>query len=487
MIPRHLRSSARLGLLAALLALVVPDSAVRAQAVAQGQGESTAGTPARQSQAERAREKRKKQADADDEETDARRPYRAVFGGAGTRTDLTRTLDFNGSVTEAYDQNRLADSTSPDGSRLANSDGFYSGLVGDLAFRRKGNRLEAVVNGGASARYYSDLNQFLGTDYHIGAGLSARLSARTQIRVDQAFSYAPVDLLGVFVSALPPTLGAVQTPSTDFAVNDNRSYANSTSGQVSRRMGPRSDITLSASTRLMHYLADPTGNSQFRELGGGGVYAYRLNTGVSLRLGYGYRGAQYRGSTGNASSPGEHSIDVGLDVRRMLSESRRVSFALRTGSAVVQAPTPTNTQASAAQLRLLVDASLAHQMGETWQIVGSYRRGSDLVEGLAAPVFSDAWTFTTNGFFSRHVDFTSALAYSTGEPSLATVSQNFTTYTGNARVRVALGHRWATTAEYLYYFYDFSKTPQLSVGYVPRFSRNTARVGLSLWLPLGRR
>jgi len=439
-------------------------------------------------QSERPQSREKKRKPADDPLTSVTpRPYRAVFGGATRRSDLTRTLDINATVSEAYDQNRLAEATSPDSSRLANSDGFYSALVGDMTFARRGTRLELAATGGASARYYSDLQQLLGTDYHAGVGLSARLSARTQMRVNQSLSFAPVDLLGVFLSATPPALGAAPTSTTDFATNDNRSRSESTSLELSRRMSARADVSFSGSTRLTRFLANAAANNRFRELGGGGVYHYRMSEGVSLRLGYGYRGAEYRSVSSVGSSPAEHSLDIGLDLRRMLSDSRRTSFALKTGSALVQAATPTNAQVTSRQLRLLVDSALSHQIGETWEVVGSYRRGSDIVEGLSSPVFTDAVSLTAGGFFSRRVDFRSSMAYSTGEPSLATASQNFTSYTGSARMRIAFGEKMATTAEYLYYFYDFSRAPQLVPGYIPRFSRNSVKVGLSLWVPVGRR
>lgn len=435
----------------------------------------------------RTRDTRKRKTEEEPLTSTTPRPYRAVFGGASTRSDLTRTLDINATVSEAYDQNRLAEATSPDSSPLANSDGFYSALVGDMTFARRGSRLELAANGGAAARYYSDLDRVLGTDYHGGLGLSARLSSRTQFRVNQSVSYAPVDLLGVFLSAAPPLLGAAPAATTDFASNDNRSRSQGTSADVSRRLSARADLSLSGSVRFTTFLANPAANNRFRERSAGGVYHYRMTEGLSLRLGYGYRGAQYRSTSSTGSSPAEHVLDVGLDMRRMLSDSRRTSFTLKTGSAIVEAATPTNTQSSSRQLRVLVDTSLEHQMGETWQVVGSYRRGSDIVEGLSAPVFTDAVAVTAGGFFSRHVDLRTSMAYSTGEPSLATASQNFTSYTGTARMRIAFNQKVATTAEYFYYFYDFSRAPQLAPGYVPRFSRNTVKVGLTLWMPVGRR
>jgi hypothetical protein len=42
------------------------------------------------------------------------------------------------------------------------------------------------------------------------------------------------------------------------------------------------------------------------------------------------------------------------------------------------------------------------------------------------------------------------------------------------------------TSEYVYYFYDFTKTIQLAPGIDPKLKRNLFRVGLSLWVPLRR-
>ncbi|MFN7981772.1 MAG: hypothetical protein U0Q11_07930 [Vicinamibacterales bacterium] len=474
-------------LLAVMVILCSDRAMAQATQSAPATGDSAAqDTPEQDGTRPKPRDKRKRKTTEDPLTSIGPRPYRAVFGGATRRTDLKRTLDINANVSEAYDQNRLAEASSPDASPLANSDGFYSSLVGDMTFTRRGTRLEVAASGGASARYYRDLQQFFGTDYHGGFGVSARLSPLTQLRVNQSLSFAPVDLMGVFLSAAPPVLGAAPAATTDFATNSNRSRSESTGVDVSRRLTARADIAFSGSTRLTHFLANPSANNSFRELGGGGVYHYRMSEGVSLRLGYGYRGAEY-GVSSVGSSPGEHSLDIGLDLRKMLSESRRTSFALKSGSAIVSAATPTNTQSASRQLRVLVDASLSHQMGETWEVTGSYRRGSDIVQGLTSLVFTDAVSLTTGGFVSRHVDFRSSIAYSTGEPSLAASSQNFTSYTGTARMRIAFNEKMAATTEYLYYFYDFSRAPQLVPGYVPRLSRNSVKVGLSLWLPVGRR
>ena len=58
---------------------------------------------------------------------------------------------------------------------------------------------------------------------------------------------------------------------------------------------------------------------------------------------------------------------------------------------------------------------------------------------------------------------------------------------GVPRARMMLQRaRWAATAEYLFYHYDFSKVLPLSAGLDPRVKRNTVRAGLNLWLPVQR-
>lgn len=450
----------------------------------------------RQTPQERRKEKERKRQKAEEPESgtpDPRRPVRAVFGGAANRPDLKTSLDFTATVMEAYDQNRLADATSPETSPLANSDGFYSSLAGDLVFKRRGTRLEGAVTGGSSARYYRDLGKFLATDYHTGAGIAARLSSRTSLRIDGAFSRAPVDLIGVFADAIPPTLGQTLPSSTDFAVNTNQSDTWVSSASVGRRLTERSDVAINGSVRRTVFLGTPASlpptvvlgstNNGFVELTGGATYIKHVTPSAGLRLGYYFRNAQYQGAT---STPKEHGLDIGLDFNRALSDSRRTMFSLKTGSAYIQAGLPSPGGVLGGQFRMLVDSALSHQLGETWLLVGSYKRGTEVVDNLAAPVFSDAVTFSASGLLSSRVDFLTSLSYSEGEPSLTASPQKYTTYAGNARLRVALGERWALSTEVLRYQYDFSRTPTLARGFNPRFGRSMVRAGLSLWMPLRR-
>jgi hypothetical protein len=418
----------------------------------------------------------------------SRRPFRVLFGDARAEPELSRGVDFTGSVFEVYDQNLLADVGSLTSSAALNPSGAYTNLVGDLRFVRRGSRLQMAGTGGANARYYSGLGEFVASDYHAGFGVSARTSPLTTVEASQTLSYSPVSLLGLFVNAQTPLLGDARPPVTDFAVTDDRSVTAATGVEVERGLSDRALVSFTGGFRRSHYLVENQNGTDFSTVDGGGLYRYRVTEEGDLEFGYTYRRARYTG--GQASTrrlqPDEHLARVGLAFHPTLSEARRTVLTFQGGTSLVRAPFATSALEMGWQLRLVGDASVLHQLGRTWQVVGSFERGTAFVEGLNAPVFTDAISVSTNGFVNSRTDLLASLAYSNGEPSLVGAATTFSTTTANARVRVALSSRWAFTSEYLFYFYDFSTITQLAPGLSPRVKRNSVRAGLALWLPLHR-
>ena len=139
---------------------------------------------------------------------------------------------------------------------------------------------------------------------------------------------------------------------------------------------------------------------------------------------------------------------AGLEFHPMLSDARRTVLTFQAGTSLVQAPSASNVFVIGRQLRLIGDVSLLHQMGRTWLLTGAFERGTAFVEGLSAPVFTDAISISTNGFVNDRTDLLASLWYSNGVPSLVTTAPTFATTTANVRVRVLLSSRWAFTSEY---------------------------------------
>lgn len=419
-----------------------------------------------------------------------RRAYRAVFGGASTEPSLRQSVNLTLSASEVYDQNLLADVTGPEVSTVLQESGFYTALVGDLTFRHRGERVVWAASGGTATRYYSSIRKFVASNYHGAAGFSAKTSRASSLTVNQALSYAPVYLLGLFSPDAPATIGSVITPVTNYAANDDRSYTTDTSAAFVHNFSRRASLSLSSSLRHTRYKVVTARGESFSQFDGYGSYLYALKRGMGLRLGYGFRRANYATVAlfgPIASQPLEHDIDVGIDYKRALSRTRRTSFGFKGGTSLVSTAVSNDFTRARRLLRIVGDASLAHQMGETWQLTGSYARGSGLVEGLAAPVFSDAFTLASNGFLNRRSDLALSIGYSQGSPQAVGINNNFVTYTGNARFRFAVAPRLALTAEYLYYYYDFSNMLTIAPGLNPTVRRNSVRAGFSLWTPLLRR
>ena len=415
-------------------------------------------------------------------------PLRALFGSSETESELTHGVDLTGSIFEVYDQNLLAEAGMQAPTRLLERRGAYTNLLGDVKYARRGSRLHLAGNGGASARYYPGLSEFVALDYHAGFGVVARTTRLTTIQANQTFAYSPVFLLGLFIDAQQPLLGAAPDSVTDFAVTDDRAVTTGTSVDVERRLTDRSLASASGSYRRSHYLVVNPNGTDFTTMDGGALYKYLLTENQDLNVGYTYRRARYTGAEllGPRPEPNEHIINTGFSYHPMLSEIRPTVVTFSVGTAVVHAPVPSDIFNLKRQIRIVGDATVAHQVGRTWLVEGALRRGTAFVEGLGAPVFVDAVSASAAGFLNRRTDVLLSLSYSNGEPSTVGATTTFSTTSINARIRVALSQRWALTSEYLFYHYDFSKIPDLLPGLNPRVTRNSIRGGLSMWLPVFR-
>lgn len=420
--------------------------------------------------------------------TRARRPYAGIFGGAAITREPANGTYITGSAMEVWDQNLLADLLGPNASPIQVG-GAYTNLLGDVNYSRRDQRLQLALNGGVNARYYSSLNRFAASDYHTGVGVAVRATPLTTVTVNQSLSYAPVFLLGLFNDVLPRPLGAVTSPNSAFAVNDDRAVTGESSGEVERRITPRALFSGKGSYRRSHFLVVTPRGTDFTSVDAGGDFRYRLSDDNDLRLGYGFRQATFVGSEQFGTplqQPAEHNLHLGIAFHPALSEQRRTIVTFEGGTSYVNSATATNQFVTRRQMRLVGDVAVAHQMGQTWLLVGAFKRGTGFVQGLSSPVFTDSVTVTTSGFFNPRTDFTASVGYSNGEPSLVGSVVTFSTASANAQLRYALNSRWAVTAEYLFYQYDFSKVLPLAAGLDPKVKRNTLRAGINLWLPVKR-
>ncbi len=425
--------------------------------------------------------------DPADPMAEARRRYTALFGGASGGPEPATGLRFDGALYGAWDQNLLAEFTSPNTTSALQVSGAYTNLVGDLRYVRNTPRLQVATTGGLSARYYTSLNQFAANDFHGGAGTSVRLDRLTTLGLNQTLSYAPVYLFGLFADALPTPLGSVQTPSSAYAVNDDRAITSDSRAEIERRFTVRSLVSSRVAYRRSHFTVVTPRGTDFTTFETGADYRYRVTENNDFRLGYFYRQADYIGTEQfglRTPQPAEHNLHLGVAFHPALTEERRTIVTFDGGTSFVASALATNAFETRRQVRLIGDAAIAHQMGRTWLLVGALKRGTGFVQGLNGPVFTDAVSVTTTGFFNPRTDLFASVGYSNGEPTLVGAVQTFSTATVDTRLRVALNERWAFTAQYVFYHYDFSNVLDLVAGLEPTVKRNTLRIGVNVWWPL---
>lgn len=425
--------------------------------------------------------------DSPDPLPNARREYEALFGGATTLQQGRSFLNFTGGVLQVYDRDEVEEGE-------PELDGFYTNLTGDLDYRRHGDRTTVAANLGTNQRYYTQLSRFLAADYHGGIGIESRIARRTILTLNQVASYSPVTLPNLFLNPLPPELGDSLPPGNNFAVTNNRFLTAATTGSVEHGFSVRSQLVARASYRINNFLDqdEELPSPDWSMFDSGAFYRYRVTRSRSLRAGYNYRQASYGWTeplTGFGAQPDEHNFFVGVTIDREFSAETRTMVSFSGGTSVFGAIQSSDVLLTGDRVRLTFDGSVAQQIGKTWLLLGAFSRGSQFDQGYGGPVFGDAVSVSATGFFNARTDLTAWLGYTQGQTLLAVAGQTFETATGGARFRYALSRRWALTAEYFRFSYDFTNAPDnpLVPGVPPRFGRNSFRGGVVMFFPLASR
>jgi hypothetical protein len=409
-----------------------------------------------------------------------------LFGGASSDPAIHHSLDLTLSVSGVYDDNAGADSGvgagGADVSPLLAS-GFYTSLEPGLTYDWTARRMRFGARAGSSLRYYADQEDFVGAG-HFGAFNFSAGSGRTQLSVRQTVGYSPAYFYGLLPSLPASEVGSVAAGGGDYALNALKSLVSDTAVDVSKSTGPRSSVSAFGNYRRAGY-SGASERPDLQAYGIGGRFNRELSRTATLRLGYTFRKGQYDYSS-SARSTIAHDIDAGIDYHRPLSFSRRTRLEFGFGSTIINAPIE-NSLDQALQYRVVGNAGLSHDMGRTWRARLGYNRGVGFVAALGAPVFSDGVIGSLDGFVNRRIDLHLSGGASVGDVGNAGGGTRTQNYTGTARFGVALNRGWALFGEYLYYDYQLGANVAVVSGVPLSLNRNTARVGVSAWLPLLKR
>jgi hypothetical protein len=416
----------------------------------------------------------------------SQRPYEGLFAGRASAFGTSKhDLDVSVSVAEAYDDNQQTESPglTPGGPMVT---GFYSMLLADAVYNWQGKRVQFGATGGAAVRYYNESDS-LETGYTSGIGFTAEVMKRTTISLNQTIAYSPSHLYGLFPSVTTAAPGDAIPVAPDYAIQEPPSYVYGTTLSMSRGLTRRGTLSGSVDYQATDFTEETLNRRDISSYRAGVQFLQGFSRRASLRFGYQYRTGDFGYAVADSGKTTEHSFNVGVGYVRALSPTRRMTFSFGLGPSATDAPSLALAGVdSERHYGVRGDLAFAYKFNRTWETRASYEQGLQYVPEFARAVNSRGVSATLHGLFSRTMDFSAGVGYSTGAPVALQNTSTFDTYTANARVRQAITTKMAVYVEYLYYFYDFAAAV-LPAGIPSSMERNGVRVGLTLWMPvLGR-
>ena len=320
----------------------------------------------------------------------------------------------------------------------------------------------------------------------VGAGFAMQFARRTTLFVNQSANYSPPYLFGLFPDVNPVTPGDIIAGGPNYVLDDTESLSYESIVTVEHGLTRRGTISVSGDYRYTDFLDNSRGRPDVSSSGLRSQYSYAFGRNTAFTAGYHYRSGEL--GFGTTAVTSEQGLDVGLEYSRRLSPTRRATLNFSVGSSTMDLPSvPAAGIVEGRQSEVSAEAALNYQFNRTWMLRGAYRRGAEFVAELSYPVFVDGITATLTGDMGRRVHYSSSAAYSTGQGLQPGTQQNLVTYTGDVRLSFDVARRLSSFVEYLYYSYDFSQNPLLTLGIVNRVERNGARAGLSVWFTMRRR
>jgi hypothetical protein len=419
------------------------------------------------------------------------RPYRALFGH-GNQGNEGQLLNVSAVVAEAYDDNLLAEGGGliPGAATLT---GRYSMFLGSAEYAWMTQRVQLGVTAASAFRYYGQVGDVISVSQSAGVGLSAELSKRFTLAVNESFAYSPSYLSRLFPGVADQRLGDTQPASPNYAATDTSSYSYVTAVSLSHGVSRHGQLSIAGNYTLTDFNSAALLRQGGASYGGQAKFSRTLGRRSAFNTGYHYTAGDYGFAAVGKST--EHGVDFGFEHTKVLSATRNAVYSVNVGAAravvppVVLSGSQTQTTVTSANdrlYRMTGDGSVGYQFSRTGEFRASYRRGVEYVVELTQPVFIDGVALSVTTSPARRVDVIAGAGYSSGASALLQTSR-FSTYTADIQTHYRINQMFSAYAEYIYYVYDFSKSPLLAPTLPRQLERNGVRVGLAVSAPLIRR
>ena len=399
----------------------------------------------------------------------AQRPGQGLFDRSHRGT---QSLDVSVSVSDAYDDDALADGETGGGPRQS---GSFGSAATSVAYSKKLRYAQIVASEGSAVRYYPSLTDLVAVQHDAKAGIAFQAGG-ISLNVSQALAYRPLFAFAAVPQLFESGVGDLPPITSDQTTvrHDQRSY--STNVDFSEALGRRTTLSLSGAFQKTAFQADAIDQTA---LSLAGHLSRNLTRDLSLVGGFKYQQGTYASVVAGAGqAAGIHSIDIGVDYSRALGRTRRTTIGFTSGtSGVEQAGQPTG-------YTMTGNARLNRDIGRTGHATMAFTRGVGFVDGFPQPLVSDSIATSLGGSINRRLEVTLSSGLSRGQFGLAAGAAQNDTYRGSARLRLGISRTVALSGEYFYYHYRFSDGAVLPAGVPSALDRQGFRLGLDFWLPV---
>lgn len=396
-------------------------------------------------------------------------PYADAFGPQADENriqglDLTASL-FGAYDANVFDQTPAADLLDP---RLKDG-GASGGLSGSLTYDRRSDRARFLLSGNGTAREYAASPSLGVGAYQAGTSLAVNLTPRLVLNASGGAAYSPFFQFAPFLDSGMTNVGPLGAGFGFAAVAERNLGLNASIG-LSDSLTKKTTVYANAQGMDWRMLDTPA--NSLRSWGGRAGIRHSLTRGFGLHAEYGQDQVQY-------AFPGvtpyvNQTIDAGVDYGDTLSFARRTALSFST-------TTDATRYLGETHYRLNGSARLTRGLSRTWSTWVGYNRDTEFRIGFRAPLLTDSVNTGVSGLLAWRVKWSAGAGYTRGVIGFG--SDRFSTYSGTSRLDFALTRALALFGQYAYYHYEVPAGSS-ALDLVPRFSRQTATVGLSVSLPL---
>ncbi len=423
------------------------------------------------------------------------RPFNRLFGGGPpvdpnrTRTDLT----LSGAVFGGYDDSVVGTLPPGLGGPIGPSGGDEAGnsVQGSVGLRYSYGRpaRNFGIDANAYSVYYPDATVGFTTGGSLGLSARTRVGRADDVRFTQLVAYAPVFSFAP-TATLVPIVEADPLPQTDpgLGIFERSSWASNTGAGYRHELGRRASVELDYEfdARMYEDSPDPTSTLGDTTSHLATVQFDRtINRRWSVLAEYGFFHSRPTDADG-VRPVTDHNVTAGLGWTRDVSRTRSLHVQASAGAQRVNSTLglgierrPFDYWAPSGQATVDLDLS------RNWNVSANYRRNVTVVPEVTSESFlTDAIIFNARGLVGSRLEllFSGGRDWSDAGNSGSQASLDNTN--AGVQAQIAISRMLAATVTYTYFDYAFQDVSDLPAGFAADQTRNTIRVGLSVWLPL---